>query len=94
MQPHSCPNSPDKNAVLLLPSVEDDKAMRNLFVTHVSRILTTHTEYLKLTFDDVVDWHLMHDYYKEMSEKSSVISSNMDCTSNVLREITLIRCLA
>ena len=91
MQPHSCANSPDKNAALLLPSVEDDKAMRNLFVTHVSRILTTHMKYFKLTFDDVVDWHHVHEYYEEMSEKSSVVSSNMDCTLNVLQVIALIQ---
>lgn len=76
VQPYSCANSPDRNAALLLPSVEDDKAMRNLFITHVSRILTTHMEYFKLTFDDVVEWHLKHDYYKEMSARSSVVSNN------------------
>ena len=55
VQPHSCANSPVKNAALLLPSIEYDKTMLNLFVTHVSRILTTHMKYFKLTFDDVVD---------------------------------------
>jgi len=32
VHPHSCANSPDRNAALLLPSVEDDTAMRNLFI--------------------------------------------------------------
>ena len=74
VQPHTCANSLNRKSALLLPSVEDDKAMRDLFITHVSRILTTHMEYFKLTFDDVVSWHIKHDYYKETSAKSTIVS--------------------
>lgn len=72
-KPHSCANSPERNAALLLPSAEDDKTMRNLFITHVSRILYTNMEYFKFKFDDVVEWHVHHEYYKEMSSRSSVV---------------------
>ena len=33
VQPHTCANSLNRKAALLLPSVEDDKAMRDLFIT-------------------------------------------------------------
>ena len=73
VQPHTCANSLNRKGALLLPSAEDDKAMRDLFIAHVSRILTTHMEYYKLTFDDVVSWHIKHD--KETSTKSTIVST-------------------
>ena len=73
IKPHLCANSPERNAALLLPSEEDDKVMRNLFITHVSRILYTNMEYFRLTFDEVVDWHIQHKYYKDMSSRSTVV---------------------
>ena len=75
LQPHTCANSPEKKAALMLPSVEDDRAIRDVFITHVSRILVTHMEYFKMTFDGVVDWHIKHDHYKEMSAKSTMVST-------------------
>lgn len=56
VKPHSCANSPERNATLLLPSAGDDKAMRDLFITHVSRILTSEIEYFKFTFDVMTLW--------------------------------------
>ena len=72
--PQSCMNSPTKNAELLLPSVEDDLSLRKLFMIHISRILVTHVKYFNFSFDGVVEWHVKHQYYKEMSEKSKVVS--------------------
>ena len=75
IHPHTCSNSPDKKALLLLPSVDDDKSMRKLLMTHVARVLVTNMEYFKLSFDGIVEWHIKHSYYKEMSAKSTVVSS-------------------
>ena len=71
VHPDSCMNCPQENAKLLLPSAEDD---RYLFITHVARIVTTHMKYFKFSFDDVVEWHVKHQHYKEMSMKSKVVS--------------------
>ena len=73
--PHSCMNSPIKNAKLLLPSVDDDRLLRKLFMTHVSRIITTHMKFFYFSFDGIVEWHVKHQYYEEMSAKSEVVSS-------------------
>lgn len=72
--PDSCANAPIVNAKLLLPSVEDDRTLRKLFMTHVSRILTTNMKFFEFSFDGVVDWHIKHQYYEEMSAKSKVVS--------------------
>ena len=75
--PHTCLNSPHKLAVALLPSRDDDKALRQHFVTHVSRILATYIPFFKFTFEEVVEWHIKHDYYDQMSAKSLVVSSEV-----------------
>lgn len=43
--PHSCLNSPKQRALALLPSTDDDNALKELFGTHVSRILAKHIPY-------------------------------------------------
>lgn len=73
VQPQLCLNSPDILASTLLPSAEDDQTLRNLFMTHVSRILCTHIPFFKVGFEDVVEWHIVHQYYQEMSTKSQVV---------------------
>lgn len=75
IHPQQCLNSPEKRALSLLPSSDDDKALKKLFVTHVSRILTTHLPVFKLMFEDVTEWHIEHEYYKQMSTKSEVVST-------------------
>lgn len=77
--PHLCFNCPKQMALALLPSTNDDMTLRQLFVTHVSRILTTHIPFFKFAFEDVVEWHIQHQYYEEMSAKSQVVSY---CTDN------------
>lgn len=71
VQPQLCLNSPDILASTLLPSAEDDQTLRSLFMTHVSRILCTH--FFKVGFEDVVEWHIVYQYYQEMSTKSQVV---------------------
>ncbi len=34
-------------------------------------------EYFKFAFEDVVEWHINHAFYGEMSTKSTVVSSNI-----------------
>ena len=76
VHPQLCLNNPSKRAISLLPSTADDKALKELFVTHVSRILVTHMPFFKLAFEDVVEWHIQHQYYAEMSVKSEVVSKS------------------
>lgn len=75
VHPHTCSNSPDKNALLLLPSADDDKSIRSLFMTHVARVLVSNMKYFKFSFDEIVDWHIKHSYHKEMSARSTVVSN-------------------
>ena len=72
--PDTCLNSPNQLALTLLPSADDDRSLRDLFVTHVSRILCTHMPFFKFGFEDVVQWHIHHQYYDQMSAKSQVVS--------------------
>ena len=72
--PDTCSNKPAQNALLLLPSTDDDKSLRNLFATHLSRIVYPHLRFFQTCFDGVIDWHEKHKYYKEMSTKSTVVS--------------------
>ena len=74
VHPDVCLDSPLRRARVLLPSKEDDIALRDEFVTQFTRVLADHMPYFKHTFDDVVDWHIKHRYYSEMSTKSVVVS--------------------
>ena len=46
VHPYTCSNSPDKNALLLLPSADDDKSIRSLFMTPVARVLVSNMSFL------------------------------------------------
>lgn len=63
----------------LLPSPDDDATMCNNFATHVSCVLVNNIDFFKVTFDGVVDWHIKHQFYEQMSRKSDVVS----CTVHV-----------
>ena len=63
----------------LLPSPDDDATMRNNFATHVSRVLVNNIDFFKVTFDGVVDWHIKHQFYEQMSRKSDVVSFSSTC---------------
>ena len=60
-------------ALSLLPSPEDDIAIRKNICVLLSRILFSNLAYFKLAFDGVIDWHIRHTFYKEMSMKSDVV---------------------
>lgn len=61
-------------SISLLPSTDDDESISNNFAILVSRVLVANIDYFKLTFDDVVDWHIIHEFSVEMSKKSEVVS--------------------
>ena len=70
----SCLNSPNNIALQLLPTkISDDKLVDDLAVL-VSRVIVSYMPYFQFGFTDVVTWHIEHEFYKEMSEKSEVVS--------------------
>ena len=58
----------------LLPTPEDDIAIRRNICILISRILYDNLSFFKLAFDGVVEWHIEHPFYHEMSNKSDVVS--------------------
>lgn len=73
VRPSSCVNSPKHRAAQLLPSQQDDKAIRNNFIILVSRILVDNIPFFMETFDGVVTRHIKHKYFSEMATKSHVV---------------------
>lgn len=63
----------------LLPSPDDGVTMHNNFATHMSHVLVNNIDFFKVTFDGVVDWHIKHQFYEQMSEKSDVVSFSSTC---------------
>ena len=70
---HNCINKPESTALEFLPSISNDKAMKDIFIMIISKILATHMPYFNLSCSDIVTWHKHHKYYKEMSTKSEVV---------------------
>ncbi len=58
----------------LLPSEGDDAVMRSNMAMLVSRVLVENFEYFKFAFEDVVQRHIKHQFYEEMSSKSVLVS--------------------
>ena len=42
----------------------------------MSRILYQNMGFFKHSFDSVIDWHIKHEFYDEVSTKSTVVSSH------------------
>ena len=61
-------------AKAILPSCKDDESLKYNFSLIISRVLVQHFSFFNLAFNDVVDWHIKHKYYKETSMKSEVVS--------------------
>ena len=74
VKPATCLNSPPKRVLQLLPTKEDDRVLRNNFITLVSRVLVENIPFFKETFDGIVTWHIQHKYSSEMAKKSHVVS--------------------
>ena len=58
---------------VLKSSTADDRAMLHNITTLVSRILSTHLEVLGFDCTRLVNWHIVHEYQKEMEKKSEVV---------------------
>ena len=72
-QPSCCLPSQQDLAESILPSTTDDEMLRNNVIVIVSRILVQYIDFFNKSFADVVQWHIKHKYYKEMSTKSEVV---------------------
>ena len=70
---HTCFNNPEKMAAQLLPTKEQDAALKENLIMIVARKLATYMPFLQFACSDVTTWHKEHEYYKEMSSKSDVV---------------------
>ena len=61
-------------ATSILPSADDDQALQDNFATLISRVLVENVDYFKRSFDGVVNWHVKHEFYQQMAQKSEVVS--------------------
>lgn len=61
-------------ATSLLPTPDDDMALRHNLAILVSRILFQNLTFFQLAFDGVIEWHIKHEYYEQMSRKSEIVS--------------------
>lgn len=69
----------------ILPSPKDNNVMAHYFSILIGRILVTHMPFFKSTFGDVVEWHISHEFTKEMS-KPSVVVRIIEATNRVTLE--------
>ena len=63
-----------ESCLALLPTADDNKALRKNFIIFVSRFLASNMWFFKFTFDGVIQGHIKHKYSKEMATKSTVVS--------------------
>ncbi len=71
----SCSLSAKAKSKLVMPGVADDLQLKENIAILISRILVDHMEFFKFCFSDVTCGHIKHQYYKEMSSKSHVVST-------------------
>ena len=57
----------------MLPSDDDDMEIRSNISYLVARVLCEHVPYFQHTYDGVLERHIKHRYYKQMSLKSEVV---------------------
>ena len=72
--PDGCLNSPQKRALTLIPSIEDDNSLLHNFSILLSHFLCSNMRYFRFTFDGAIKWHTDHAYSKEMAKKSKTVS--------------------
>lgn len=82
ISPATCLDSPKRRELHLLPSIEDDNALHKNLGILVSRILMENMPYFHHTCDGVIiDWHIKHEHYSEMCQKSVVLMDSVYVTS-------------
>lgn len=57
----------------ILPQSRDDMIIKENITVLVSRVLYQYFNFFKLSFDGVIQWHIKHKNYTEMSCKSVVV---------------------
>ena len=60
-------------ALSLLPSAEDDEALQKNICILISRVLYDNVPYFKQSFDGTIEWHIQHEFTREMSKKSELV---------------------
>ena len=58
----------------LLPSIEKHSKLHERLCILVSRILVDNIPVFKFYFEDVMEHHILHEYYEEMKKKSEVVN--------------------
>ena len=77
--------TPDISSISLdsiLPSADDDLALRTNYSILIARVLRKHMPFFK-DFSVGLERHIRHEYYEEMSTKSEVVSSNACAIANL-----------
>ena len=69
----SLPSMDDIEVTTVLPTEQDQKVMKGLFGIHVARVLKKHMPFFT-KFGEGLERHIKHDYSKEMSQESEVVS--------------------
>jgi len=58
----------------ILPNDEDYQSLKERFIIHVSRIIVKYMNFFKEDFQNLIQRHIPHQFSKEMSKKSEVVS--------------------
>ncbi len=58
----------------ILPNDEDYQSLKERFIIHVSRIIVKYMNFFKEDFQNLIQWHIPHQFSKVMSKKSEVVS--------------------
>ena len=66
----------DQIAISILPTVDDDVAIRSSICILIARVLYKNVRFFQTSFDGCIDWHIKHEFYEEMSKKSDIVSCN------------------
>ena len=64
----------ETNLYKILPDSEDYHLLKERFVIHVSRIISTYLGFFKDDFKNLVQRHIPHRYSSEMCHKSEIVS--------------------
>ena len=77
--------SPDITSISIdsiLPSADDDLALRTNYSILIARVLRKHMPFFK-KFGAGLERHIRHEYYEEMSTKSEVVSAHACISANL-----------
>ena len=64
----------EDNLYAILPSEEDNQSLKERFIVYVSRIMVKYIKFFHDDFQTLVQQHIPHQFSKEMSKKSEVLS--------------------